>query len=111
MGAICFAKAPLFEVVTDKEILFIETPRQLEELKKKNSVKIKEIMRNKGLGEMSPEAFKYVLSREQFTQIKAKDVKKAKEMIEICFGKDTNLRKELLLDTANESNKTTKKKA
>jgi len=111
MGAICFAKAPLFEVVTDKEVIFIETPRQLEELKKKTSIKIKEIMRNKGLGEMSPEAFKYVLSREQFTQIKAKDAKKAKEMIEICFGKDTNLRKELLLDTGNEDNKTTKKKA
>ena len=93
-----FAKAPLFEVHTDKETIFIETPRQLEELKKKKDIKIKEIHRNKGLGEMSPEAWKYVLSRDEFTKITTSDMKSSKEMLEVCFGKDTNLRKDLLLD-------------
>lgn len=97
-GAIQFAKAPLFEVITDKETLFVESEDQLEKLKK-SSVKIKEIQRNKGLGEMSPEAFKHTLNREEFTKINVDNLQAAKHMLDVCFGKDTNLRKELLLDT------------
>jgi DNA gyrase subunit B len=97
-GAIQFAKAPLFEVITDKETLFVESDDQLDKLKKNNSVKIREIQRNKGLGEMSPEAFKYTLSREEFTKINVDNMASAKNTLEVCFGKDTNLRKELLLD-------------
>lgn len=97
-GAIQFAKAPLFEVITDKETIFVESPGQLEELKK-SSVKIKEIQRNKGLGEMSPEAFKHVLSREEFTKINVDDLQSAKHILDVCFGRDTNLRKDLLIDT------------
>ena len=97
-GAIQFAKAPLFEVITDKETLFVESDEQLERLKKSN-VKIREIQRNKGLGEMSPEAFKHTLSREEFCKINVDDMNSAKHTLDICFGKDTNLRKELLLDT------------
>jgi DNA gyrase subunit B len=97
-GAIQFAKAPLFEVITDKETLFVESEEQLEKLKK-SSVKIKEIQRNKGLGEMSPEAFKHTLNREEFTKINVDNLQAAKHMLDVCFGKDTNLRKELLLDT------------
>lgn len=97
-GAIQFAKAPLFEVITDKETLFVESEEQLEKLKK-SSVKIKEIQRNKGLGEMSPEAFKHTLNREEFTKINVDNLSAAKHMLDVCFGKDTNLRKELLLDT------------
>lgn len=97
-GAIQFAKAPLFEVITDKETLFVESEDQLERLKK-SSVKIKEIQRNKGLGEMSPEAFKHTLNREEFTKINVDNLPAAKHMLDVCFGKDTNLRKELLLDT------------
>lgn len=96
-GAIQFAKAPLFEVITDKETLFVESEDQLDKLKK-SSTKIKEIQRNKGLGEMSPEAFKYTLNREEFTKINVEDMESAKQTLDICFGKDTNLRKELLLD-------------
>lgn len=96
-GAIQFAKAPLFEVITDKETLFVETPGQLEELKK-SGTKIKEIQRNKGLGEMSPEAFKYVLAREEYTKINVEDIQSAKHMLDVCFGRDTNLRKDLLID-------------
>ena len=97
-GAIQFAKAPLFEVITDKETLFVESEDQLEKLKK-SSVKIREIQRNKGLGEMSPEAFKHTLNREEFTKINVDNLSAAKHMLDVCFGKDTNLRKELLLDT------------
>lgn len=96
--SIQFAKAPLFEVITDKETLFVESEEQLEKLKK-SAVKIKEIQRNKGLGEMSPEAFKHTLNREEFTIIQVDDMSSAKNTLDICFGKDTNLRKELLLDT------------
>lgn len=96
-GAIQFAKAPLFEVITDKETLFVETDDQLEKLKK-SGVKIKEIQRNKGLGEMSPEAFKHTLSRDEFCKITVDDMDSAKQTLDICFGKDTNLRKELLID-------------
>lgn len=101
--AICIAKAPLFEVITDKGTKYIETPDELENFRETTKLKIKEIQRNKGLGEMSPEAWKHVLSRDSFTIISADDVSRAKEMLNVCFGKDTSLRKELLMDEASAS--------
>jgi DNA gyrase subunit B len=71
-------------------------------------LKIKEIQRNKGLGEMSPDAWKHVLSREEFTKIIIDDQAEAKSMLHVCFGKDTQLRKDLLLDEG-EQKRTTKK--
>lgn len=97
-GVIQIAKAPLFEVVTDKKTIYAETPEELESIKKKADVKIKEIQRNKGLGEMSPEAWKYVMGREEYTKITIADVKEAKRMLVTCFGKDSQLRKDLLID-------------
>jgi DNA gyrase/topoisomerase IV subunit B len=99
MGMIQIAKAPLFEVVTDKGTLYCESPDELEQLKNKKDIKIKEIMRNKGLGEMSQEAFKHVLSRRDFTKISVKDMKASKDMLETCFGKESQLRKDLLIDS------------
>ena len=97
-GAMQIAKAPLFEVITDKGKMFAETPGELESLKKQKTIKIKEIQRNKGLGEMSPEAWKFVLRRDSFTKITVKDIKKSKKMLQICFGKETGPRKDLLMD-------------
>jgi DNA gyrase subunit B len=97
MGAIQIAKAPLFEVITDKGTFYAETPGELEEIKGK-SYKVKEIQRNKGLGEMSPEAFKYVLGKEEYTKIIVDEQTDAKAMLHTCFGKDTQLRKDLLID-------------
>ncbi len=98
MGAIQIAKAPLFEVVTDKKTLYFESDKELDEFRNAGEAKIRQIHRNKGLGEMSPEAWKYVLSKEEYTKIVIDKPSKAKEMLNICFGKDTNLRKDLLLD-------------
>ena len=98
-GAIQIAKAPLYEIVTDKEPLYLETPEQLELVKKKKTIKIREIHRNKGLGEMSPQAWKYVMSRKSYTKIDIANAQQAKAMLDICFGKDTQKRKELLLDS------------
>ncbi|MDH4468371.1 MAG: ATP-binding protein [Bacteriovoracaceae bacterium] len=100
MGIICIAKAPLFEVITDKETIYAETEGELENIKKRSEVKIREIQRNKGLGEMSPEAFRYVLSRKDFTKIAVKEVKASQDMLNVCFGKDSQPRKDLLLDTS-----------
>lgn len=97
-GAIQIAKAPLFEVITDKDPIYAESESELEQIKKKPGVKIKEIQRNKGLGEMSPEAFKYVLGRDSYTKIIIEDEKDAKLTMHTCFGKDTQLRKDLLID-------------
>lgn len=99
MGMIQIAKAPLFEVITDKGTMYCESNDELESLKKRSDVKIKEIMRNKGLGEMSQEAFKHVLSRKEFTKISVKDMKASKSMLETCFGKESQLRKDLLIDS------------
>lgn len=98
-GMICIAKAPLFEVITDKGTKYCETPAELEELKEKKEIKIKEIQRNKGLGEMSQDAFKHVLNRKEFTKINIEDIDSAKYMLETCFGKETQLRKDLLIDS------------
>ena len=98
MGAVQFAKAPLFEVITDKGPIYAESNGELESVKNRKDVKIREIQRNKGLGEMSPEAFKYVLSREEYTKITTDNIEDAKDMLHTCFGKDTQLRKDLLLD-------------
>jgi DNA gyrase subunit B len=99
MGMIQIAKAPLFEVVTDKGTIYCESEQELESLKKKKEIKIKEIMRNKGLGEMSQEAFKHVLSRKEFTKISTKNLSASKDMLETCFGKESQLRKDLLIDS------------
>lgn len=99
MGMIQIAKAPLFEVVTDKGTFYCESENELEQLKNRKDIKIKEIMRNKGLGEMSQEAFKHVLSRKEFTKISVKDMKASKDMLETCFGKESQLRKDLLIDS------------
>ena len=97
-GTIQIAKAPLFEIITDKEPIYAESESELESFKKKKDIKIKEIQRNKGLGEMSPEAFKYVLSRNDYTKITVDHMEAAKFMLHTCFGKDTQLRKDLLID-------------
>ena len=107
-GCIQIAKAPLFEVITDKGNLYIESQNELDNLKKENKHKIKEIQRNKGLGEMSPEAFKHVMSRESYTVIEVEDAKEAKKTLDICFGKDTSLRKNLLLDGDEQTLESTK---
>ncbi len=99
MGMIQIAKAPLFEVITDKGTIYCESQDELEKLKNKKDVKIKEIMRNKGLGEMSQEAFKHVLSRKDFTKISTKNLAASKDMLETCFGKESQLRKDLLIDS------------
>ena len=99
MGMIQIAKAPLFEVVTDKGTIYCESEQELEKLKNRKDVKIKEIMRNKGLGEMSQEAFKHVLNRKDFTKISVKDMGASKNMLETCFGKESQLRKDLLIDS------------
>ncbi len=91
------AKAPLFEIITDKGRVYAETPEELEAVKQRKVV-IKEIQRNKGLGEMSPDAFKYVLNRKTYTVISTEDMQSSKSMLNVCFGKDTSLRKELLVD-------------
>lgn len=96
-GSMQMAKAPLFEIITDKGTIFAETPQELEKIKK-GGAKIKEIQRNKGLGEMSPDAWKHVLSRDTFTKITIKDKAECKRMLEVCFGKETGPRKDLLLD-------------
>ena len=99
-GAIEIAKAPLFEVVTDKGTFYAEGPSELENLKRRNMA-IKGIHRNKGLGEMSPEAWKYVMDQEQYTRIVVVNKKRAKEALEVCFGKDTGKRKNLLLEESS----------
>ncbi len=113
-GAIQIAKAPLFEIITDKEPVYAESESELEKIKSQKTIKIKEIQRNKGLGEMSPEAFKYVLGREEYTKITIDHLEAAKHMLHTCFGKDTQLRKDLLIDHEDyegEKSKTTTKKA
>jgi DNA gyrase subunit B len=68
-------------------------------MKVRKDIKIKEIQRNKGLGEMSQEAFKHVLQRKDWTKITVKDMKAAAYMLETCFGKESQLRKDLLIDS------------
>jgi len=99
MGMIQIAKAPLFEVITDKGTIYCESQTELDQLKEKKDIKIKEIMRNKGLGEMSQEAFKHVLNRKDFTKISTKNLTASKDMLETCFGKESQLRKDLLIDS------------
>ncbi len=110
-GSIQIAKAPLFEIVTDKDTQYVESPDQLEKMKKQKNLKIKAIHRNKGLGEMSPEAWKYVLQREEFTKITADNVNEAKAMLDVCFGKDSAPRKELLMDGEGGSSTKSSRKA
>ncbi len=97
-GCIQIAKAPLFEIITNKDPIYAESESELERIKSQKGLVIKEIQRNKGLGEMSPEAFKYVLSRDTYTKITVDHMEASKQMLHTCFGQDTQLRKDLLID-------------
>lgn len=101
-------KAPLFEIEssTGKRI-FAESDAELAQIKSDKRIVIKNIMRNKGLGEMSDEAWKHILSKQSYTIITSESAKDAKEILEICFGKDSQSRKDLLL-SSKKANKTTK---
>jgi DNA gyrase subunit B len=109
-GCIQIAKAPLFEVITNKDPIYAESEKELETIKAQKNITIKEIQRNKGLGEMSPEAFKYVLSREDFTKITIDHLEEAQHMLHTCFGKDTQLRKDLLIDSETSVSRTSPNK-
>lgn len=109
-GCIQIAKAPLFEIITNKDPIYAESESELQKIKSQKSITIKEIQRNKGLGEMSPEAFKYVLNREDYTKITITDLEASKHMLHTCFGKDTQLRKDLLLDEDSYTNREPTKK-
>lgn len=97
-GMIQLARPPLYEVITDGKKLYVDSNDDLEKIKNNPEIKIKEIQRNKGLGEMSPEAFRELLARKDYIKITVEDMQSAKRTLEVCFGKDSNLRKELLLD-------------
>ena len=62
---------------------------------------------------MSPQAWKYIMGRESYTKIIPEDINSAKEMLNVCFGKDTSLRKESFFWTMEwrERANTTEKKA
>lgn len=110
MGCIQIAKAPLFEIITNKEPIYAESEVELENIKKRKGVVIREIQRNKGLGEMSPEAFKYVLGRDEYTKITTDNFEDSKYMLHTCFGKDTQLRKDLLLDDESKASQSSSSK-
>ena len=90
-------------MVTGSGTIYLENPEQLEQLKKKKTVNILAIHRNKGLGEMSPQAWKYVMEKENYTEINVPLPQEAKKILEVCFGKDTDKRKNLLLDSKDEN--------
>lgn len=95
---ICVAKAPLFEVITSSgKTIFAESDGELQKIKADKRVNIKEIQRNKGLGEMSQEAWDYITSKESYTIISSESAKDSQDILEVCFGKDSQLRKDLLL--------------
>ncbi|MBF0366792.1 MAG: ATP-binding protein [Oligoflexia bacterium] len=97
-GMIQIARPPLYEVILEQgKKVYVESIEELERLKK-SGAKVKEIQRNKGLGEMSAEAFRELMARKNYIKITVEDMEAAKRALEVCFGKDTNLRKDLLLD-------------
>lgn len=96
---IYLAKAPLFEVITQQGVKYARTEEELEQLKQQLPAgSIKEIQRNKGLGEMSQEAWKFVVSGQKYWKLSAAQMKESQEILNICFGKESQLRKDLLLD-------------
>ena len=108
-------KAPLFEVITSSgKKIFAESDTELENIKNDKRINIKQIQRNKGLGEMSDEAWKYILSKEKYTIITSStEEDSSTEILDVCFGKDSQARKDLLLaehKKSDASKKITKKK-
>jgi DNA gyrase/topoisomerase IV subunit B len=98
VGCIQIAKAPLFEVITNTgKRLFAESQEELLKIQDDKRIIIKEIQRNKGLGEMSDDAWKHLLSKKSYTKLTIKDLEDSSKTLEICFGKDSQSRKDLLL--------------
>jgi DNA gyrase subunit B len=97
-GMIQLAKAPLFEVISvGGKVYYAEDEAALTKLKKNKKLQIKTIHRNKGLGEMSDAAWDFVMAKEEYTVLEDPNSRDTKNSLEICFGKDAELRKKLLL--------------
>jgi DNA gyrase subunit B len=94
-GQVKLAKAPLYELETNKGLLFCSTDSELEKLKSKKSLKIKRINRNKGLGEMSREAWDYLMKETEYQTLLIDDESEIQKVLSICFSKDSGPRKEL----------------
>lgn len=104
-------KAPLFEIITSSgKKLFAESDSELEHIKNDKRINIKIIQRNKGLGEMSDEAWKYILSKDKYTIIEEEGASHSEEILNICFGKDSQARKDLLLAEHKRDRNQSKKK-
>ena len=60
---------------------------------------------------MSTDAWKYVMSKQEYTRIEITNKKDARKTLEICFGKDTEKRKDLLLDESSNTIEVSGRKA
>jgi len=97
-GRIFIAKAPLYEVITTQgKAIYAESIEDLERVKADKRLKIKEIHRNKGLGEMSKDAYKYVIRDAVWSKISIENKSESDDILDVCFAKSAERRKELMM--------------
>ncbi len=101
-GYVYIVEAPLYEAVKEKSkvIDYLYTEEEKNDYLEKNKNKKVDISRNKGLGEMSPEAMSYSMMNKdtrRLIQITVEDLKEADEMFELFLGENIKPRKDYIL--------------
>lgn len=101
-GYVYIVEAPLFEATIKgtKKIHYLYTEEDKNEFLNKHKTKNIELNRNKGLGEMTPEAMSETMMNPEtrrLIQISMEDAKKADEIFELFLGEAIEPRKEYIM--------------
>ena len=103
---ICIAMPPLYRIKAGKDIYYVYSEEEKEELLKKLEGKKVEVQRYKGLGEMNPEQLWETTMNPETRVIKKvfmEDAIEADRIFSILMGPDTEPRKEFIMTHAKEA--------
>lgn len=103
-GHIYLAMPPLYRVVKNKEVIYLQDDYELAEFKKKYGDNIV-VQRFKGLGEMCPQQLKETTMgpNRKLKQITIEDAEKACELLAILMGNDVENRRTFIENNAHKA--------
>lgn len=106
-GYVYIVEAPLYEatITGDKKTYYLYDDEEKEQFVNEHKGKKIKFSRNKGLGEMTPEAMNYTMMNPEtrrLTQVTMEDMEQAKETFELFLGENVPPRKKYIMEHYDE---------